>query len=83
MKEERLTNRRVIKNTDMEVRKLTKGLNNVIKSSNATYEVVIKALKWLQIAYQDKGDNFLADISIKDIAGVNQRLSVTLPKEED
>lgn len=83
MKEERLTNRRVIKNTDMEVRKLTKELNNVIKSSNATYEVVIKALKWLQIAYQDKGNNFLADISIKDIVGVNQRLSVTLPREED
>ena len=83
MKKERLAGGRVIKNTDMEVRKLTKELNNVIKSSNATYEVVIKALKWLQTAYQDKGDSFLADINIKDIAGVNQRLSVTLPKEED
>ncbi len=58
---------------------LCKKLDDVIKESGATYGATISALKWLLVAYQDKGDNLLNGTNIQEVAAQSQNQSVKLP----
>ena len=58
---------------------LCSELNTVILKSDVKYADVIKALKWLQIAYQDKGENLLNGVDIQEVSAYEQHQSVKLP----
>ena len=62
---------------------LCKALNEVIEASGATYGETVDALKWLLVAYQDKGSDLLNDVGIQKVAERKQKNSVLLPNDDD
>lgn len=63
----------------MNNKELCKELNEVIEGSGASYGEVISALRWLLVAYEDKGENLLNAANIQEVSKMAQSRSVKLP----
>lgn len=63
----------------MNTTELCKALNEVIEKCDVSYGTVISALRWLLVAYEDKGTNLLNATNIQEVCTMDQKRSVKLP----